>query len=48
MMETDAETLSQIEWSLGNLVKEEEEGLNEPREVKDTTRKPTESTNLGL
>lgn len=37
-----------IRQTLKNPVEEEKEGLKEPSGVKDTTRKPTESTTLDL
>jgi hypothetical protein len=42
-METDADTQPNIRRSLGNPMEEGAEGLKET-EVKDTTRKPKEST----
>jgi hypothetical protein len=45
-METDAGTYSS-KWNLGNLMKRGRKNCRSQRGVKNTTRKPTESTNLG-
>jgi hypothetical protein len=46
-MEADAETHSQTLGGLGGILLKRGERTIGAREFKDTTRKPTESTNLG-